>query len=142
MKKRIAIFIILLSIFTLSGCKKNKLTDEISEYIKNVYVEMINNSELGKLRPININDVNIAYYFGKYEDSYVAIIEGDKKAIGVYDGAIGEFKFTFYPWEISVYKGNEYYSLGEAYMLKLINDEQLEDIYNQHEKYRNNFIKE
>lgn len=132
-RKFFILLVSLLFIIALSGCKNNKLSEEINEYIKNIYIEEHNSNGL---KTLTTSDVNILYYFGKYGDSYVAIIEGDQIQAAIYDGAIGEFEFIYKPWEISVYNGGKYYRLKDAYTLNLINNEQLEDIYYQHEDYK------
>lgn len=109
---------------------ESKMTIEISNLIKEIYSEKINNESKNH---ISADDVNILHYIGKYGNSYVAIIEGDVLAIPERDILIADLFFSYELESISVYNERTYYSLKQAYELGIINYEQLVKIY---EKYQ------
>ena len=115
--------------------KKPLSDDEISDYIKNIFLNKINNESK---KTISIEDINILYFLGQYGDNYAAIIEGDCMAIPEKTIVIDDLLFEYVRESISVYNKNTYYSLKEAYELNLINYEQLFTIYNLYQEYKSN----
>ena len=125
----------------VDGFRFPALTDEISYYIKNIYATMITNESA---REWTVEDTHILYYLGKYGESYVAIIKGDRTPTQSTTCPIkvGDLWFEMIYGYIRVYNNNKCYYLWDAYELGLISDEQLLDIYNGHQEYRNNlFVK-
>ena len=158
MKKVLISFFVLISLL-LTGCQETSIsnsnsnsnessefvdsstndesstTDEISNYIKNIYVNKINSESK---KTISTDDVNILCYLGQYGKSYIAIIEGDCMAIPEKTIVIGDLTFEYVLEVISVYNDDTYYDLKEAYELGLVDHKQLLDIYNIYQEYKYN----
>ena len=125
----------------VDGFRFPALTDEISYYIRNAFATMITDQSA---REWTVEDTHILYYLGKYGESYVAIIKGDRTPTQSTTCPIkvGDLWFEMIYGYIRVYNNNKCYYLWKAYELGLISDEQLLDIYNRHQEYRNNlFVK-
>jgi hypothetical protein len=121
----------------VDGFRFPALTDEISYYIRNAFATMITDQSA---REWTVEDTHILYYLGKYGESYVAMIEGDRTPTqpASKEIKVGDLWFEIIYGYIRVYNNNKCYYLWDAYELGLISDEQLLDIYNGHQEYLNN----
>ena len=121
----------------VDGFRFPALTDEISYYIRSAFATMITDQSA---REWTVEDTHILYYLGKYGESYVATIEGDRTPTqgGTCQIKVGDLWFEMIYGYIRVYNNNKCYYLRNAYELGLISDEQLLDIYNGHQEYLNN----
>ena len=107
------------------------LNDEIKDTILNIYFK--ENTLTDDIK----NDTQIRFYFGKYNDAYVAMISHDlvakrleiKGQRYVVKCKEKEYYFGKFSDIISVYYNNKYYILQEAYDKNILNDEDIEKIY-------------
>lgn len=112
--------------------KTNHLTDEISKYIKTIYVNKIN--EL-RAEPLSIDDIQIKNYIGDFNGVYVAIIKGDAPVIAQantsYYCRIKDkiYQFSLLPEIISVYCDGVYYTLPDACNLNIFDECEIQDIH-------------
>lgn len=112
--------------------KTNHLTDEISKYIKTIYVNKIN--EL-RAEPLSIDDIQIKNYIGDFNGVYVAIIKGDAPVIAqanmTYYCRIKDkiYQFSLLPEIISVYCDGVYYTLPDACNLNIFDESEIQDIH-------------
>ena len=125
------------------------LTEEASNYIKNIFANKVNEFSA---EPLSADNVVIKHYFGKFKGAYVAVIEGDEGKFDADTVAIGKryspvfpmlkpepvylcitkhklFRFSYLPEIISVYYDGEYYTLPDACKLDLFNESQIQRIY-------------
>lgn len=112
--------------------KTNHLTDEISKYIKTIYVNKIN--EL-RAEPLSIDDIQIKNYIGEFNGVHVAIIKGDAPVIAqantTYYCRIKDkiYQFSFLPEIISVYCDGVYYTLPDACNLNIFDESEIQGIH-------------
>ena len=142
--------VVIFMISAVAGCyNPDSLTEEASNYIKNIFANKVNEF---RAEPLSADDVVIKHYFGKFKGAYVAVIEGDEGKFDADSVAIGKryspvfpmlkpepaylcitkhklFRFSYLPEMISVYYDGEYYTLPDACKLDLFNESQIQRIY-------------
>ena len=107
------------------------------KYIKEVVVDDYNTNGYNNL---TINDIEILYYLGKYEDAYCAITKYDSPIIfpieETYKVSIDneEFMFKYIPEYITVYLNDKRYNLITACELGIMNKEDVEKLHSYCEK--------
>ncbi len=123
MKKLFIIVSILIFSNFLFSCNletsnNDKLTKNKETEIKEIYINYMNN----KFNDCNykVQDVQIKYYLGKYNNAEVVIIENDTKKMNVKKECnrgyfVSNIYFEYLPEFISVYYENEYYRLQDAF---------------------------
>lgn len=129
MKKIIGFIVILICFFILNGCSENqKLSKEEELYIKTIYASRRGN--------LSIEDVNIKYYLGEYEEAHVAIIENDFRSHWELELPIDvifindkQYNFGYDKEIISVYYQNEYYYLDDEFLLSIFTEEDIKNIH-------------
>ena len=114
------------------------LTEEASNYIKNVFTNHVNEF---RAEPLTADDVVIKHYFGEFNGAHVAVVKGNYPAMPIPEikyyfcpvKSSGEYPFKVYvfpylPETISVYYDGEYYLLPDACELDLFNEGQMQRI--------------
>lgn len=110
--------------------------DELSEveelYIKETFCNHVHSqSKYSKITP---DDVKIKYYLGKYNNAYVAVIEGNRKTTLVYEKYYyiqvedDMYIFEYLPEFMSVYYNNTYYYYIDAYELGILTGEDVKEL--------------
>ena len=107
-----------------------KSEDEIIDSIKEAYAL---NAKWRFETEITADEVNVLYYFGRYNGYYVAIVEGDMPSEDKKTLVLGDLTFSFEKETISLYMSGFYYPLSTAYEYEYINHGELKKIY---EKYQ------
>ncbi len=134
MKKRNKIILIILTSFvclaTICAVLLVNKTPQLSKNLKNeiikVYKEKNNIKE----------DINIEYYFGKYNNYHVVYIEKNVDTFVDRYIKIGDYTFDYSVNKaLEIYKDGEFYTLGDLYKESLIKDKQIKKIYNQTEAF-------
>ena len=134
MKKRnkiilviVTCFICLVTICTLLLVnKKPQLNEKIKNEIINTYKEKNSIKE----------DINIEYYFGKYNNYHVLYIEKNVDNFVDRYIKIGDYTFDYSVNKaLEVYKDGEFYTLGDLYKNELIKEKHIKKIYNQTEAF-------
>ena len=131
--------VLIFTLVALVGCyNPDSLTEEASNYIKNVFANHVNEF---RAEPLSADDVVIKHYIGEFNGAHVAVIKGDGPTLLLpsqrdYFCAVkssGEYPVKFYafpylPEMISVYYDGEYYLLPDACELDLFNEGQIQRI--------------
>ena len=114
------------------------LTEEASNYIKNVFTNHVNEF---RAEPLTADDVVIKHYLGEFNGAHIAVIKGNAPTLLLPSERYyfcpvkcsGELPVKFYafpylPEMISVYYDGEYYLLRDTYELDLFNEGQIQRI--------------
>ena len=126
------------AVYETPAVDEKGIPKEISDCIKTAYVNHVNErfASYSDEYKIAVEDVEILCYMGQYGDSYVAMIKKDQRQTQSAHTPIGGFGFHGQQI-VSVYNNGKYYDLIEAYESGMINDEQLEIIYELERAYMN-----
>ena len=80
--------VVIFMIGAVAGCyNPDSLTEEASNYIKNIFANKVNEFSA---EPLSADNVVIKHYFGKFKGAYVAVIEGDEGKFDADTVAIGK----------------------------------------------------
>ncbi len=104
--------------------------DEIIDSIKEAYAL---NAKWRFETEITADEVNVLYYFGRYNGYYVAIVEGDMPSEDKKTLVLGDLTFSFEKETISLYMSGFYYPLSTAYEYEYINHGELKKIYDKYQ---------
>ncbi|MBQ9730568.1 MAG: hypothetical protein IJV94_00380 [Bacilli bacterium] len=124
----------------LNNSIDDNLEDDIikSYFDKYIYGDG-NSSQITFTKSIALDYFGVVHHLGNYNNSHVVILgnnlqpNNSDKMQQIYDTINGKtFVYEIGGNKILVYKNHDLYSLSEAFNNNLINDKDLEDIYNKH----------
>ena len=129
MKKIIISLVCFLLIFTLSSCgnKEVKIKDSLKTEIINAYKEKYN---------LQNEELNIEYYFGKYNKYHVVYINKDVDTFVDRHIKIGDYMFMYSVNKaLEVYKDGEFYTIGDLYKEEVIKNKHIKKIFKKTESF-------
>ena len=132
MKKGILIILFLL-VFSIAGCENKYIKDTKEIFTKEEASDIL---DLFKDKKLNYK---ICDFIGQYDDTYIINTcmylenESEQGPSGAYYETIGNFEFCFsYDYELLAIKENNIYTIKEAYDTKILDNYDIENIYNKY----------